>query len=141
MAFSDKAAKFLAQVKMGVISSIGPDGAPQSAYVGVTTLFETGELMVGTSVKTRKYANLKANPKSSITMWEGATTIQTEGAVEIIERGDSRFADYEGRILKVDPSKQRFVGDSDQIWMVFKPTWIRYTDIAAKPWVIEENKY
>ena len=74
---------FLKQNKSALISTINLENAPEGAtiYYGVDKNFNFYFI---TSDKTRKYANLKRNPKAALTISDDyrLTTVQLEGVVE-----------------------------------------------------------
>ena len=62
---------FMKQHRYGVVSSIGPDGTPQSALVGIATSPHL-EIIFDTVKSSRKYPNLIARPACSfVAGWGG----------------------------------------------------------------------
>lgn len=55
---------FIKEHKLGVLSTIGPTGAPQSALVGIGVTAEL-EIVFDTVKSSRKYGNLIANPAAA----------------------------------------------------------------------------
>jgi pyridoxine/pyridoxamine 5'-phosphate oxidase len=117
---------FIAARRYGVVASAGPHGEPQSALVGIAVSHQL-EIVFDTVTTSRKYPNLKADPRIAIvTGWEGEQTVQYEGiAIE-----------PEGRDLVY--AKQTYFarwpdGIERQKWpaiayFLVRPTWIRYSD-------------
>lgn len=74
---------FLKQNKSAVISTVNLENMPEGAeiYYGVDRDFN---FYFVTGDKTRKYANIKRNPKAALTITDEymLTTVQIEGAVE-----------------------------------------------------------
>ena len=70
---------FMTGFRYGVVSSIGPDGTPQSALVGIAVTPQL-EIVFDTVKSSRKYANLAARPSCSLVVgWGGEQTAQFEG--------------------------------------------------------------
>lgn len=71
--------EFIAQQKLGVLGSISPEGAPQSALVGFAVTPEF-EIIFDTVTNSRKSRNLIANPQCSFVVgWSGEASVQYEG--------------------------------------------------------------
>jgi uncharacterized pyridoxamine 5'-phosphate oxidase family protein len=130
---------FLDELNIGVIGSISGE-QPQGAVVGVTYIPEKFEFIVGTSIKSRKFKNISANPKVSIAMWHEKVTLQLEGHVTILDRSMPEFEAYQERVIEIHPYKKIFAKDPEQVWLVIKPNWLRLTDISTNPWNIEEEE-
>jgi len=72
--------QFIANEKLGVLSSISADGTPQSALVGIAVTPEL-EIIFDTLLSSRKAHNLTLNPRCSFVIgWSGEITVQLEGA-------------------------------------------------------------
>ncbi len=75
----DEIYRFLQTSKLAVVSSIGTDGEPQSALVGIAVSPHL-EVIFDTVASSRKYRNLKTDARISLVAgWEGETTVQYEG--------------------------------------------------------------
>jgi len=75
---------FLRQHKLVVLSSLGPDGAPQAAVVGYG-VSDALELVFDTLTSTRKYRNLCADPRAALVVFSDERTAQLEGTVDFPE--------------------------------------------------------
>jgi pyridoxine/pyridoxamine 5'-phosphate oxidase len=85
--------RFIAQGKLGVLSSVSPSGAPQSALVGIAVT-EDLQIVFDTVKTSRKYGNLKARPACSFVFgWTGEQTVQYEGIAE--ELGGTQLRRFE----------------------------------------------
>jgi general stress protein 26 len=127
---------FIEQSKLGVLSSIGPAGKPQSALVGFAVT--EGLQIVFDTVKTsRKYGNLKAWPACSFVFgWTGEQTVQYEGIAE--ELGGRQLQRYQDVYLRTWPdglSRSQWPGI---VYFLVKPKWIRYSDFDKNPPLIVE---
>ena len=73
--------RFMSQHRYGVVSSIGGEGNPQSALVGIATSPDL-EIIFDTVKSSRKYSNLIARPACSFVVgWSGEQTVQFEGCL------------------------------------------------------------
>ena len=128
--------RFMVQHKLGVVSSIGPDGTPQSALVGIATTPEL-EVVFDTVKTSRKYGNLVARPHCSLVVgWSGEQTVQFEGVAEELT------GDELERLQRVyfdawpdGPTRLSWPGIT---YFVVRPRWIRYSDFAQNPPLIVE---
>jgi pyridoxine/pyridoxamine 5'-phosphate oxidase len=69
---------------LGVLSSLGPMGAPQSALVGIAITPEL-EIIFDTVEKSRKFANIARDPRVAFLIgWQGEVTVQYEGVARQI---------------------------------------------------------
>jgi pyridoxine/pyridoxamine 5'-phosphate oxidase len=117
---------FIAARKYGVISSVGPRGEPQSALVGIAVSDEL-EIVFDTVTTSRKYPNLKADPRIAVvTGWEGEQTVQYEGiAIEpegrdLVHAKQTYFARWPDGV-----ERQKWPAIA---YFLVRPTWIRYSD-------------
>ncbi|MBI5133800.1 MAG: pyridoxamine 5'-phosphate oxidase family protein [Candidatus Taylorbacteria bacterium] len=123
-----KIAEFLKGEKLAVVSTVGKDGAPESAVVAFA---ETKglEIVFGTSNTSRKHANLQKDPRVSFAIgWSftGKKTVQYEGvASELSGKEAEKMAKA---LIAKNPSAAKFHELPDQRYFIVKPTWIRYSD-------------
>ncbi len=128
---------FLSQYRYGVISSIGPDGTPQSALVGIAVTPEL-EVIFDTLSSTRKYANLTAEPRCSLVIgWGGERTAQFEGTA-ILPKGEE-LRRYQEAYFAVWPDGRDRLNWPGLVHFVVRPRWIRYSDFDQSPPVILER--
>lgn len=124
------------QSKLGVLSSIGPVGKPQSALVGVAVTDDL-QIIFDTVTTSRKYGNLKARPACSFVFgWTGEQTVQYEGIAE--ELSGTQLHQYQEvyfRIWPEGPSRSQWPG---VVYFLVKPEWIRYSDFDKNPPLILE---
>jgi general stress protein 26 len=127
---------FIAKSKVGVLSSIGASGTPQSALVGFAVT-ENLEIIFDTVKSSRKYGNLIARPECSFVFgWSGEQTMQYEGIAE--ELGGRQLQRYQDVYLRTWPdglSRSQWPGI---VYFLVKPKWIRYSDFDKNPPLIVE---
>src|SRR5438270_11223904 len=79
---------FIAKHNLAVIGSISPQGAPQSALIGIAVTNNL-EIVFDTVRSTRKYTNLIANLACSLVIgWTGDITLQYAGEARETDGGD-----------------------------------------------------
>ncbi len=126
---------YLRQHKEGVVSTIGPGGAPQAAVVGIA-ISDRLEIVFDTMDSTRKAANIRRDPRVSVTVWQGERTAQIDGIADIPE-GDEHervLAVY----LEVYPDGRERLEWPGILHVRVRPTWVRYSDFDAAPPIIAE---
>jgi pyridoxine/pyridoxamine 5'-phosphate oxidase len=122
--------------KLGVVSSIGPDGTPQSALVGIATT-PAIEVVFDTVKSSRKYGNLVARPRCSLVVgWIGEQTVQLEGVAEELAGAElDRLRPAYFAAWPDGPARMSWPGIT---YFVIRPRWIRYSDFRQNPPVIVE---
>lgn len=131
---------FLNQNPLGVISTLATGSSqPESALVAFAETKQL-ELIFQTFVDSRKYANLKSNPKVSfVTGWslESYVTLQYEGVAEEISA--ENLEEFKTIFKAKDtPCTDEFLNNPKCRFFLVKPTWIGYSDYTqAKPGVVE----
>jgi hypothetical protein len=131
--------QFLDSCRQGVLSSLGPDGAPQSALVGIAVTPEL-EIVFDAVEKSRKFANLGRDRRVAFVVggWQGEITVQYEGIARQISSTElgpyheiyfCKFTD--------GPARLKWEGIT---YYVVTPKWIRYSDYNQSPPEIVELK-
>ena len=122
--------RFVQRQRLGVVSSLATDGAPQSAVVGIATS-ESGEIVFDTLGTARKARNLRRDPRVSLVVWENERTVQLEGladeptGAELDRLREVYFAVYpDGRERLTWPGLTHFR---------LVPAWGRFSDFEASP--------
>lgn len=138
----DKAAihAFMAQHRYGVLSSIGLDGSPQSALVGIAVTPEL-EVVFDTVRSSRKYPNLIARTFCSFVVggWDSERTVQFEGiAVEPIGAELGRYQQAYFAVWPDGPSRLSWPGLTH---FAVRPRWLRYSDFEQRPPQIVELNF
>lgn len=127
--------KLMHETLLCVLSTIGPDGQPQSAVVGFSE-DELGNLVIGTSKGSRKYRNIKNDPRVSVVIgWGNGKTIQYEGMAHKA-LGEEREK-YQAIHIAKHPKNARFKDILDEAYIILSPTWVRFTDATVDPWSVE----
>ncbi|MGB8129440.1 MAG: pyridoxamine 5'-phosphate oxidase family protein [Candidatus Angelobacter sp.] len=128
--------RFISQCKLGVVSAIGPLGAPQSALVGIAVT-KNLEIVFDTVKSSRKYGNLIAKPACSFVIgWTGEQTVQYEGIAE--ELCGSELQRCQNIYFKAWPDGSPRLSWPGIVYFVVRPKWIRYSDFDQNPPFIQE---
>ena len=118
--------EFIRKRKLAVISSVGPEGDPQSALVGIAVSPQL-QIVFDTVKASRKYPNLKADPRIAVVIgWEGEQTVQYEGLA--VEPEGEELARAKHIYFAAWPSgveRQQWPGIA---YFLLKPRWLRYSD-------------
>ena len=129
---------FLAKQKLGVLGTIGPSGAPQSALMGIAVT-EQFEIVFDTVKSSRKYPNLIARSACSFVIggWgAGEQTVQYQGEAEELKSPDlERYQEIYFRAYPDGPARMSWPGI---VYFVVRPAWIRYSDFDQNPPLMRE---
>ncbi|HEY6129901.1 MAG TPA: pyridoxamine 5'-phosphate oxidase family protein [Candidatus Acidoferrum sp.] len=131
--------QFLDHHRLGVLSSLAPDGAPQSALVGIAVTPEL-EIVFDTVERSRKCANIASDPRVAFVIgWQGEITVQYEGIARKIpstELGPHHEIYF--RKFTDGPSRLKWEGIT---YYVVNPKWIRYSNYNQSPPEIVEFEF
>src|SRR5271168_3713565 len=127
---------FINSHKLGVLGTISPDGAPQSALVGIAVTPDL-EIVFDTVKSSRKYRNLITNPVCSFSIgWTGEITVQFEGHAR--EPAGDELARCQAVYFKKWPDGPDRLSWPGLTHFVVRPKWIRYSDFDQRPPSIQE---
>jgi predicted pyridoxine 5'-phosphate oxidase superfamily flavin-nucleotide-binding protein len=70
-----------------VLSTSTPDGIPNAVPVGAKKILDSQTILISDQFFNKTLANMKANPRVSVTYWEGHEGYQLKGTVTIETRG------------------------------------------------------
>jgi hypothetical protein len=131
--------KFMAGFRYGVVSSVAPDGTPQSALVGIAVTPDL-EVVFDTVKSSRKYSNLKARPQCSFVIgWGGEQTVQFEG--EAVEPEGAGLARCQQAYFAVWPDGLLRLSWPGITYFCVKPRWLRFSDFDQSPPLIVEMTF
>lgn len=129
---------FLAKHKLGMLGTIGHDGRPQSALMGIATTPQL-EVVFDTVKSSRKYPNLIARPACSFVIGGcgmGEQTVQYEGdATELNPPELARYREMYFGVWADGPARMTWPGI---VYFVVRPKWIRYSDFDKSPPLVAE---
>jgi Pyridoxamine 5'-phosphate oxidase len=125
------------------ISAQAPPRRYQHNQFGFTTgrvvgiaVTEELDIVFDTLSTSRKYANLRTDPRVALTVWHDAETVQYEGIADIPSGADldaCKRVYFEG--WPDGPEREKW---PDIAYVRIRPRWIRYSDFTQTPARIEE---
>jgi hypothetical protein len=128
--------KFMTGFRYGVVSSVAPDGTPQSALVGIVVTPDL-EVLFDTVRSSRKYPNLKTRPQCSFVIgWGGEQTVQFEGVA--VEPEGAELARIVKAYFAVWPDGPMRLSWPGIAYFCVKPRWLRYSDFDQSPPLVVE---
>jgi general stress protein 26 len=127
----DELVQFLRRYKLAVQASVAPGGAPQAAVVGFA-VSDALEIVFDTTENTRKYRNLRADPRIALAIgWDDEITAQIEGVADF-PRGAELERVRECYFVVYPDGRERLAWPGITHVRV-RPTWIRYSDFTKDP--------
>jgi pyridoxine/pyridoxamine 5'-phosphate oxidase len=124
---------FIAKHRLGVLSTVSPGSAPESALVGIAVT-DRLELVFDTLETTRKSENLRKNPKIAFVIgWDekNERTLQIEGVAD--EPKGAELARLKEVYFSVYPDGREREKWAGITYFRVRPTWARYSDFQAQP--------
>lgn len=80
--------EYVREQRFGVVSTLGPDGEPQSAFLSITAT-DLGELVFDAKPDSRKVANIHRDPRIAVVIGgPDGTTLQAEGRADLPDGPD-----------------------------------------------------
>jgi hypothetical protein len=129
---------FLRSERFAVLATSGPTG-PEAAIMGVTVT-ESLELVFLTGRTTRKYANLRAEPRVALVLGSTEeTTVQYEGIAREVA-GDA-LAPYAAAHAERFPAGRALAARPDATYFVVTPRWVRHSNYAGREASVVEFTY
>jgi hypothetical protein len=131
--------RFMSGEQFAVLSTVGADEQPEAALVGFAVTPKL-ELVFDTVKQSRKYPNLKRNPRMAWVI--GCTTevsVQYEGVAEELEGEDlAKYKKtYFAKFLD-GPARESWPGIT---YFVVRPKWVRFCDYNPATLRIEEMRF
>jgi GNAT superfamily N-acetyltransferase len=109
-----------------VVSTLGPDGAPQAAYLPITAT-DRAELVLDARSTSRKIANLRRDPRVAVVVGgRDGTTLQCEGVADL-PVGAAREA-CAAAYLDAFPQFADSLEDDGVVLVRVRLTWARFGD-------------
>ncbi|HSS37180.1 MAG TPA: pyridoxamine 5'-phosphate oxidase family protein [Polyangia bacterium] len=130
--------RLLREYRLAVVSTVGLDGAPQSAVVGCA-ISDDLEIVFDTLDSTRKARNLRRDPRLSIVIgWDREATAQIEGLADFPDgRELQRIRDV---YFQAYPDGRERLAWPGITHVRVRPRWFRYSDFAQQPAFIFESE-
>ena len=131
--------RFMDSERLGVLTTATNSGQPEAALMGFAVTPEL-EIIFDTVRSSRKYPNLKANPRVAWVV--GCTTevtVQYEGEAEELE--GAALAKYKPIYFQKfldGPARENWAG---MTYFVVRPKWVRYCDYNPASRRIDEQRF
>ncbi|MEV5971745.1 pyridoxamine 5'-phosphate oxidase family protein [Streptomyces sp. NPDC051921] len=126
----DELIRFLRGHKLAVQASVTPGGAPQAAVVGIA-VSEEMEIVFDTVETTRKYQNLRADPRIALVVGWDEITAQIEGVADFPVGSDLERV-RECYFTAYPDGRERLAWPGITHVRV-RPRWVRYSDYTQDP--------
>ena len=135
-ALRDEIYRFIKAQRYGVVSSVGADGAPQSALVGIAVTPDL-EIYFDTTGLTRKAPNLRHDPRIAIvTGWDNEQSVQYEGIAD--EPKGRELLSLKSVYYAAWPDGPGRESWEEITWFRVKPRWIRFNDFNRSSDAVRE---
>jgi uncharacterized pyridoxamine 5'-phosphate oxidase family protein len=131
--------RFMDSERLGVLTTATNSGQPQAALMGFAVTPEL-EIIFDTVRSSRKYPNLKANPRVAWVV--GCTTevtVQYEGEAEELE--GAALAKYKPIYFQEFPDGPARENWAGMTYFVVRPKWVRFCDYNPGSRRIEEQRF
>jgi general stress protein 26 len=123
--------RFLRRYKLAVEASVTQRGAPQAAVVGFA-VSDALEIIFDTVDTTRKYRNLRADPRIALVIgWDNEITAQIEGVADF-PKGEELDRVRDCYFVAYPDGRERLAWPGITHVRV-RPTWVRYSDFTKDP--------
>lgn len=135
----DEVYEFLKSERLAVLATADENGRPEAALMGFAVSPEL-EIVFDTVKSSRKYPNLKKNPRVAwVIGCSTEITVQYEGVAEELE-GDAlaRYKRIYFEVFPDGPAREEWPGIT---YFVVRPKWVRYCDYNPARRRIEEKVF
>jgi len=121
--------EYIRAQRSGVISTLGPDGRPQAAYLPIAAT-DDGELIFDAKPDSRKIANLRRDARIAVVIGgAGGTTLQAEGRAEVLAGAESATCGDE--YLRTFPEYADSVRNGGVVIVRVRLDWARFGDFRG----------
>ena len=131
---------FLRQGRVSVLSTCTSKGEPHSSVMHYSCAAELPALYFSTDDRSSKARDCRENPRGSVALgWSEVdwVTVQMRGGLRALtlpaELEAAKAAHY-----AVHPNARQFDSDPHTLFLAFEPDWVRFSDLAAAPAIVEE---
>lgn len=121
---------FLRRHRVAVEASVHPAGGPQAAVIGVA-FTDRLEVVFDTVASTRKYTNLRADPRIALVVSSDDETAQIEGLADFPTGAE--LDHIRAAYFLVYPDGRDRLAWPGITHVRVRPTWIRFTSYRSDP--------
>ena len=132
--------RFLREGRVSVLSTCNSKGEPHSSVMHCSCAAELPGLFFSTDDRSAKAQDCRENPRASVALgWSEVdwVTVQMRGGLRALtspaEIEAAKAAHY-----AVHPGARQFDSDPHTLFLAFEPDWLRFSDLAATPAIVEE---
>jgi general stress protein 26 len=136
----EKLFKFLRDGRVSVLSTCTAKGEPHSSVMHYSCAAERPDLFFSTDDRSAKAKDCRENPRAAVAMGWSETdwvTVQMRGALRTLsspqELEAAKAAHY-----AVHPNARAFDSDPHTLFLRFEADWVRFSNLAATPPLVEE---
>ena len=125
--------------RLVVVSSLGADGSPQSALVGIAVT-DAFEIVFDTAASSRKHGNLGRDPRTAVTFTgPGEQTLQFEGTASAVSVAAPEDATWRETYYLAWPDGRSRLGWPGISYWRIEPRWLRFSDFDRGPLIFEKR--
>lgn len=128
--------QFLRRHSLAVQASVAVGRAPQAAVIGFA-VSDACEIVFDTLTTTRKYANLRSDPRVALVIgWDHEMTVQLEGVVDFPTGAElTRVREVYFAVFPDGRDRLAWPGITHAR---VRPTWVRFSDFTKAPHLVVE---
>ena len=128
---------FLQKNRVGVLTTLLSDGSPHSSALHYSYRIDPLEFYFSVDKTSRKCQELlnKKEGKAAVVIGFSEVdwlTLQMEGLIQILTNRDE-ISGAKGIHYTKHPNSKKFENDPNTIFLRFKPTWLRYSNLFVVP--------
>jgi pyridoxine/pyridoxamine 5'-phosphate oxidase len=129
---------FLRKHRLGVLSTVSPEGKPEAAVVGIA-ITDDLEIVFDTLDNSRKVRNLRRSRNIAFVIgWDEEITVQIEGIAD--EPHGAELARLKQTYFVAYPDGRGRERWPHITWVRVRPHWFRYSDFNAGGQIVEFTK-
>ena len=132
----------LKENRVCVLATAMPDGTPHTTVTHYSMAADKPvKLFFSTDDRSTKVQNILHNDKAAVVVgWSEETWIsaQMRGEIRII-KDQAELIYAKTTHYALHPNSQQFENDPHTVFLVFTPSWTRYSDLGVDPPLIEET--
>jgi general stress protein 26 len=132
--------RFLREGRVSVLSTSTLSGEPHSSVMHYSCAAEPPGLFFSTTDQSAKAIDCRDNPRASVALGWSETewvTVQMRGGLRALTSPEELEA-AKAAHYAVHPNSRQFDSDPHTTFLAFEPDWVRFSDLAAAPAIVEE---